>query len=83
MRKIIGTVVVSWTVFSALFVAFVWPYIINRINASVSAAEESARQRPRELRDTAGTRIVQQEYTSAEYAQLRDKTHPNGSRTRQ
>jgi hypothetical protein len=39
MLKIIGIVAVSWAVLSALFVAFVWPHIINRINASVPVQE--------------------------------------------
>ena len=40
MLKIIGIVVVSWAVLLVLFVAFVWPYIINRINASVPVREQ-------------------------------------------
>jgi hypothetical protein len=39
MLKLIGIVVVSWAVLSVLFVAFVWPHIINRINASVPVQE--------------------------------------------
>jgi hypothetical protein len=39
MLKIIGIVVVSWTVLSVLFVAFIWPHLINRINASVPVRE--------------------------------------------
>ena len=39
MLKVIGIVAVSWAVLSVLFVAFVWPHIINRINASVPAPE--------------------------------------------
>jgi hypothetical protein len=33
MLKIIGIVAVCWLAISVLFVAFVWPYIINRMDA--------------------------------------------------
>lgn len=48
MLKVIGIIAVSWGLLSALFVAFVWPRVIDRINASVPApAAPEKDHRPR------------------------------------
>jgi hypothetical protein len=40
MLKIIGIVVVSWTVLSVLFVAFIWPHLIRRVDEAYPMIEK-------------------------------------------
>lgn len=39
MLKVIGIIAVSWAVLSAVFVAFIWPHIIKRIDVAYPAVE--------------------------------------------
>ena len=40
MLKIIGMVVVGWTVLSVLFVALVWPWLIRRVDKAYPLIEK-------------------------------------------
>jgi hypothetical protein len=40
MLKILGIVVVSWTVLSVLFGAFIWPYLIRRVDEAYPIIEK-------------------------------------------
>jgi hypothetical protein len=46
MLKIIGIVAVSWTALSVLFVLFVWPPVLRRLNSSLRSCEANDKTPP-------------------------------------